>query len=107
MQGSKPLDGWVLQKYIEEMKKAESISPRRGRLLLPWYTGEGEEVDVKIEEFNDWRSSYIELKRERSMSYAERWRDIVDMRQKRREERDLQEEWEITSHRTTQPSSVG
>jgi hypothetical protein len=106
MQRGKLLDGLALQNYIEEKKKAESNSSVRGRLLLPWYSGEEEGVDVRLEELDDWKRSYVGLKRERSMSYAEHWRDIVDIRQKRRETRDLQG-WEAASQHSSRPSSIG
>jgi hypothetical protein len=47
------------------------------------------------------------LKQERALFYIERWRDIADRRQKRREERDLQDQSEVASYSSSRRSSIG
>ncbi|KAL9620317.1 MAG: hypothetical protein Q9160_005116 [Pyrenula sp. 1 TL-2023] len=94
--GRRLLDGEGLQEYIAEKKNAASSSLRHGPLLLTWPTTEEEEADVSGKEHepragdapsNDWQGPYLEMKQERSQSYADRWRTTIRNRSRRRERR--------------------
>ncbi|KAK5370221.1 hypothetical protein LTR20_010649 [Exophiala xenobiotica] len=104
----KKLDGKALQDYIEERKKHEdSILSTNGRLLLTWpgEAGDEPETDANSNELGGWPRSALHLRQERSLFYVEKWRTIVNRRQHAREERDMQDEWEIRTHRSASRSS--
>jgi len=103
-QGRKALDGDTLLSYIAEKREPKSNSQITGK-LLPWHTLET--VPAEIEGSSGWHSSYNEQRRDRSLSIADKWRGIVELRQSRREERDHHEDWETSSYRSSRLWSVG
>ncbi|KIX09176.1 uncharacterized protein Z518_00255 [Rhinocladiella mackenziei CBS 650.93] len=106
----KKLDGRALQEYIEEKRKhEETFSSLHGRLLLTWPEQAEDEFEMNVDAhgLDGWRKSVLHSKRERVISYVERWRTIVNNRRQEREERDMQDEWEIeTYYSASRPSSV-
>ncbi|KAK5464588.1 hypothetical protein LTS15_001150 [Exophiala xenobiotica] len=104
----KKLDGKALQDYIEDKKKHEdSILSTNGKFLLTWpgEAGDERETGANSNELDGWPQSALHLRQERSLSYVEKWRTIVNRRQHAREERDMQDEWEINTHRSASRSS--
>lgn len=93
--GRRLLDGEALQRYIAEKRHVASSPLRHGPLLLTWPTteeegevsGEKQEPHDAVAPSNDWQGPYSEMKRERSRSYADRWRNTIRSRSRRRERR--------------------
>lgn len=107
--GMKMLDGDALQEYITEKKVEPSDRRQNGRLLLTWPEADTETKDDSINRnVDDWERSYLEMNRERSRSYAERWRTAVRSRSRQQISRDYSDDWEIVSQNPrSRQSSTG
>lgn len=105
---NKLLDGEPLQQYIARRKtrplrelkreKTQPIGQPQGEMrYLTWKTDEGSTQDERVEpgdentRIEDWQKSYLDLEQERSRYYVERWKELVQRRSDRREERNTEE----------------
>lgn len=91
------LDGRDLQEYIEEKQQAEQNMLQGRNLFLTWKPlATRPSSSEAVQE--DWQTSLLHLRRERSSSLVDKWRDVLNCRQQMRQERTITAEWEIESY---------